>query len=519
MKSAGEAQPPSRHLTGPASPRRSVCAPAALAFHGTADQLERETLNMALLRWLRGWQPWPFGAAAARRRATRHGPVPRFRPRLEVIEGRYLPSTLTVLNTNDSGPGSLRAEIAAAQSGDTILVDPSLNGQQIALTSGQLVIDRSLDIEGPGPGATFTRAPFTVFGTGTDRVFDILSGATVTFSGLAIGPGVATQGGDIYNAGSLKLTGCVVGSGFATGSAASPGMGGGIDNAAGATLTVSQSFIGENAAVFAEVINPDGTESFQGANELGGGIYEAGGLVRIDNSTLQENDAEGIIGPDGPGSSFGGAIYVAGGTLQVVHCTVWGNEAGGGSVLPSGFAPSAGSAIYQAAGIVSITNSLFLNNGAGDPDGPPYPAQGGAIYLRAGSLALTNDHFFQNGVAATDAQGAGGAIYQAGGSLSMTNCIFSGNIALADNSGLPGGGGNISQGGAIYIGGGTLTIQSCAFDGNAADAPLNPPGSPDQSFGGAIYIAGGSVCISKNTTFTNNFASSSPDVFGPFTLC
>src|SRR5690349_20062794 len=70
-------------------------------------------------------------------------------PRLEAFEDRCLPSTLTVLNTNDSGPGSLRAEIAAAHSGDKIAFDPSLVGQAINLTSGELTIDKSLDVEGP----------------------------------------------------------------------------------------------------------------------------------------------------------------------------------------------------------------------------------------------------------------------------------------------------------------------------------------------------------------------------------
>jgi len=37
---------------------------------------------------------------------------------------------------------------------------------------------------------------------------------------------------------------------------------------------------------------------------------------------------------------------------------------------------------------------------------------------------------------------------------------------------------------------------------------------------GAKRIAGGSVCISKNTTFSNNFASiTDPDIFGSYTVC
>ena len=48
-------------------------------------------------------------------------PAP-FRPHLEALENRWVPSTLTVtkaLDTGALGDGSLRGEIAAAQSGDT----------------------------------------------------------------------------------------------------------------------------------------------------------------------------------------------------------------------------------------------------------------------------------------------------------------------------------------------------------------------------------------------------------------
>src|SRR3954471_14169170 len=81
------------------------------------------------------------------------GPVPRghrFRPRFEGLEDRTVLSTLTVTNNLDSGAGSLRAAIKAAASGDTIVFAPSLVGQTIALTSGELAISKSLDIEGPG---------------------------------------------------------------------------------------------------------------------------------------------------------------------------------------------------------------------------------------------------------------------------------------------------------------------------------------------------------------------------------
>src|SRR5262245_12058244 len=79
-------------------------------------------------------------------------PVPRFRPQLETLEGRDVPSTLTVTNNLDNGAGSLRAEIAAAKSKDTIVFAPSLKGEAITLTSGQLEISKSVTVQGLGAG-------------------------------------------------------------------------------------------------------------------------------------------------------------------------------------------------------------------------------------------------------------------------------------------------------------------------------------------------------------------------------
>src|SRR5262245_3962213 len=88
------------------------------------------------------------GVSEARRTPKPARPRAAFRPRLEALEGRDVPTTLTVTNASDTGwagDGSLRGELEAAQSGDTIVFDPSLAGQYIYLTSGSsLVIYQSL---------------------------------------------------------------------------------------------------------------------------------------------------------------------------------------------------------------------------------------------------------------------------------------------------------------------------------------------------------------------------------------
>src|SRR5262249_32499967 len=96
---------------------------------------------MGFLSWLRG----PKTATTARR-VNRS----RFRPSVEALEDRWVPSTLTVTNDLDSGAGSLRAALNAIHSGDTINFAPSLVGHTITLTSGELFVKRDVTITGPG---------------------------------------------------------------------------------------------------------------------------------------------------------------------------------------------------------------------------------------------------------------------------------------------------------------------------------------------------------------------------------
>src|SRR5262249_50605022 len=93
----------------------------------------------------------------------------RFVPRLELLEGRALPSTFTVLNLADSGEGSLRQAILAANVNpgpDAIDFADGLLGT-IPLTTGQLSITDHLTIDGPGADL------LAVSGNHQSRVFRI----------------------------------------------------------------------------------------------------------------------------------------------------------------------------------------------------------------------------------------------------------------------------------------------------------------------------------------------------------
>ena len=127
------------------------------------------------------------------------------------VKARVMPATLmaalTVTNTNDDGAGSLRQAISNAATDDTITFDTAgvfATPQTITLTSGQLVINKSLTINGPGA------AQLTISGNSVRRGFSITSGFTVVINNLTVAnSGDRFAGGGINNGGNLTLTNCL----------------------------------------------------------------------------------------------------------------------------------------------------------------------------------------------------------------------------------------------------------------------------------------------------------------------
>lgn len=98
---------------------------------------------------------------------------------------------LTVTNTDDAGPGSLRqAVLDAATTGDTIVFAPALAGQTITLTTQ----DPQAQITDPIANVP---APFGPTGI-------VVNGKTLTIDGAAA-PGIAISGGNLQRI--LAVTG------------------------------------------------------------------------------------------------------------------------------------------------------------------------------------------------------------------------------------------------------------------------------------------------------------------------
>lgn len=110
---------------------------------------------------------------------------------LEGLEERNLlsPTIWTVTSTADSGPNTLRADVAAANPGDIIVFSQRLSGQTIYLNS-EINVNKSLEIGGS------THTGVAASGQNNYRIFEFSSG-TSDLDGMTIEDGSATDGGAV----------------------------------------------------------------------------------------------------------------------------------------------------------------------------------------------------------------------------------------------------------------------------------------------------------------------------------
>ena len=335
-------------------------------------------------------------------------------------------ATITVTNKNDSGPGSLRQALAVAHDGDRITL--AVSGT-ITLTSGGLLVTKSVTVSGPGANQ------LAVDGSQASFVFGVFPQRTVSISGLSIRN---AQVGIWNIQGTVSANNCVLsGNSFA-----------GLYNFAtggsdGASMTVANSIISNNAGEGAiNWLPSDGdgcacmtiTDSVVSNNTDGifniGDAFPGAARLTLVNSNVSDNNHGGInnianggsggsaiatiVSTTVSGNSAGGVLITAGvgsAEVTITNSTISGNSTYGG-IKAVNFFPLSG-----AAANLSVANSTISGNSA--------PDSGGGIYANAlGDFSIVNSTISGN-----SAGTSGGGIYNSASSLNVANSTITGNSA------------------------------------------------------------------------------------------
>ena len=392
------------------------------------------------------------------------------------LTGPAQAETFTVTNTDDAGGGSLRQQIAAAASGDTIGF--SVTGT-ITLTGGELVINKNLTIAGPGA------KDLIVSGGNRSRVFNVASGATVEISGLTI-----TGGRVVGSTGSSGATGFTTSSGGTSGQSGGNGSdagGGGVLNNGALTL--------RDVAV--------------SANTATGGAGGTGGLGGDGPSnTCSSSDHGGNGGNGGNGGGAMGGGVLNNGALTLQGATVSANTATGGA---GGFGGRGGNGGNDSAFCVGG------NGGRGGAGGAGGAGRGGAVF-NSGTLNATNSTL--DGDVAAGGRGGGGGGGGDGGSGGSRG--VGGNGGNGSNGGAGEGGATHDAGGDAALANSTVSANQ-ALRGDGGNGGFSGSGSPGGTSGGngsAGTGRGGGVFGGStlgNTIVAPNTASTSgPNIFGTF---
>jgi hypothetical protein len=431
---------------------------------------------------------------------------------IEMLEDRRV--LAVVSNLGDSGAGTLRDALA----GTDALITFSVSGL-INLTSGELLVNRNVTINGAGQNVTVNNA------VAGNRVFNIDdSGGTadlnVTIRDLVITGGsvahnnpVDASGGGIRNAERLTLVNTMI-------SGNSAGIGGGIANVSGGILNATSVSVTQNAAYYS-----------------GGGISVSSSSSATLNSNTVSSNTVGLTNAS-TFSSFGGGIFnagtlvVSGGTIsnnQSKHTDLANRSALGGGVASTGTASttisgttiSGNHADEQGGGISGtggatiheLTNVMVNNNDAGlNATGV---GRGGGVYIsgaQTGSMrevprvTISGGSFAnniaQNGPIGVATTGLGGGLFlgiNVEGSIDAAT--VSGNTAF-------------TRGGGIWLSNFTaqgdlgafskVTIRNTTITGNSIPRALSPTATALFPYGGGVYQAINVNLTIVGSTISNN---------------
>ncbi|MCI5129658.1 MAG: hypothetical protein D3907_14500, partial [Candidatus Electrothrix sp. AUS3] len=315
-----------------------------------------------------------------------------------------LADAITAANT-DTATGGCPAGDSGA---DTITLEAD-----VTLAAALPQISSTITIEGGG---------YFISGNNDENVGSVLhitATGNLTLNEITVkdgnkmGNGGETQGGGIYNEGTVTLTNSTVSGNTVydpTTTVKASIKGAGIYNEGTVTLT--------NSTVSGNTASPAPYHSF------GGGIYNRGtGTVILTNSTVSGNTAYSSW-------SYGGGIYNTG-TVTLMNSTVSGNTSSSSIFASASHSSSHGGGICSLNGTVTLTNSTVSGNTAISSSSSSWSAGGGIYNDNEGIVTLTNSTVSGNTVAVASIYYSGGGIcnYRGRGTITLQSTVISGNMA------------------------------------------------------------------------------------------
>ena len=213
------------------------------------------------------------------------------------------------------------------------------------------------------------------------------------------------------------------------------------------------------------------TDGNSGAG-TGGAIYNVGGIVILNNATIQNSKSGGI----------GGALVNRGGTVRLVNSLVQGNRSSYGAIYSTGSLSVTKCTVYDnvasqggggldVEGEANIQDTSIYSNTAETGDG------GGLLVGSSAGVVIGNSQIYENHAVAENRYGGGIA---SSGALTLTK------VSMYRNFGF--------QGAGIRIDKGTLAMTGGKLEGNGAIA------------GGGILNEGGAVTLT-DVSINENHAS------------
>lgn len=410
----------------------------------------------------------------------------RFQLTVESVESRLLLSTITVVNVNDSGPGSLRQAILAADAATTpATIDfkiPGTGPETIKLHSALPLITKPVTIDGTSqPG--YSGSPLIVLsgsgaGSGASGLSLTASAAGSVIRGLAIdsfsGVGVLVNGGskDVVANDDIGITPAGLAAGNGTG----------VEIEGGAVhVSVSGDVISANT--YGVVISGAGTSANVVAGDfIGTDAKGLHALPNFDGVVIQAQASNNTIG----GTTLAARDVISGNSWDGVH--IVGSGTKGNVVLGDdiGVASSGTGALGNGASDVAIFQGASSNTVGGTSAGARNVISAAGVYGVYISDAGTNGNVVEGNFIGTDASGsislgnaANGVIVQAG----ATNTTIGGTVA---------GSGNVISGNRGY----GILIKGVGTEKNVVAGNLigtNAAGSASAANSWGVFISAGAT--------------------------